>query len=451
MQKNELHPLSVTDCTLDGSGVGHIDGMAVFVPASAIGDDLTVQVLKVKKNYAFAKIREIHAPSPDRIEPDCDVFPKCGGCLFRHIRYEAELSLKAHQVQENLRRIGQYDGEIAPITGSPLVDGYRNKAQIPLSMQDGKLSMGFYAPRSHRVMDCRSCKLQPAVFSDILSVFDAWITTYKIPVYDETKKRGMLRHIYIRRGEQSGQILVCAVSTTAKLPHTDALCEALLAQIDGVQTIVLNVNPDDTNVILGRRCIPLYGAGTIEDTLCGLSFRLSALSFYQVNATQAENLYRKAAELAEPEGKTVLDLYCGAGTIGLTMASRAKQVIGVEIVPEAIEDAKHNARRNGIENARFLCADAADAAKQLRREGVHADVILLDPPRKGCSEELLHTIFEFAPERLVYVSCDSATLARDCAVLKTGGYEIRYAAPYDMFPRTGHVETVALLMRGDGE
>lgn len=449
MKKNEIYTLHVTDCTLQGSGVGHIDGMAVFVPASAVGDVLTVQILKVQKNCAYAKIREILTPSPERIASDCAVFPRCGGCLFRHMRYEAELSLKAHQVQENLRRIGHYDGQTEPIVPSPQTDGYRNKAQYPLAMQDGNLSVGFYALRSHRVMDCRNCQLQPAVFSDILSVFDAWIAAHSIPVYDEKTRKGMLRHIYIRRGEQSGQILVCAVSTTAKLPHTEALCKMLLEQVDGIRTIVLNVNPDDTNVILGAKCIPLYGDGYMEDTLCGLRFRLSALSFYQVNARQAENLYRKAADLAQPEGKTVLDLYCGAGTIGLTMANRAKQIIGVEIVPEAIEDAKYNAAKNGITNARFLCADAADAAKQLREEGIHPDVILVDPPRKGCSQALIETIFDFSPERLVYVSCDSATLARDCALLQKGGYQIETATPFDMFPRTGHVETVCLLTQKD--
>lgn len=447
MKKNEIYTLTVTDCTLQGSGVGHIDGMAVFVPAAAVGDVLTVQILKVQKNCAFAKIREVLTPSPDRTAADCTAFPKCGGCLFRHMQYGAELSLKAHQVQENMRRIGHYSGSFEPIVGSASTDGYRNKAQYPLAAEDGKLSIGFFAPRSHRVIDCRNCKLQPPLFSDILRVFDAWITAYKIPVYNEQTKKGLLRHIYIRRGEQSGQILVCAVSTTEKLPHTDELCAMLLRQVKEIRTIVLNINSKDTNVILGAKCIPLYGEGYIEDTLCGLVFRLSALSFYQVNARQAQALYEKAAALAEPQGKTVLDLYCGAGTIGLTMADKAKQIIGVEIVPEAIEDAKYNAARNGIRNARFLCADAAEAAEQLREEGVHPDLILVDPPRKGCSGSLINTILDFSPRRIVYVSCDSATLARDCALLQNGGYQVQTVAPFDMFPRTGHVETIVCLSK----
>lgn len=447
MKKNDLLPLTITDVALTGSGVGHIDGMAVFVPASAVGDELTVQILKVKSKYAYARIHTIHKPSEWRNEPDCPVFPKCGGCLFRHMTYEAELQLKEHQVQQNMARIGHYNGEISPITGSPVVDGYRNKAQYPLSLQNGKLSIGFFAPRSHRVMDCRSCKLQPAVFEEILRVFDAWILENKISVYNELTGKGLIRHIYIREASQTSQILVCIVATAAKLPHSDALCTALTNAVPSVKSIVLNVNADDTNVILGKKCIPLFGDGYIEDILCGKRFRLNALSFYQVNRTQAENLYRKAAEYAEPDGEVVLDLYCGAGTIGLSMADKAKEIIGVEIVPEAIEDAKYNAQLNDVHNARFLCADAAEAAVKLEQEGIKPGVILVDPPRKGCSPELLDTIFRFAPKRLVYVSCDSATLARDVAILQEGGYKVEQVAPFDMFPRTGHVETVVLMSK----
>ena len=447
MKKNEQIPLSVTDVTLSGSGVGHADGMAVLVPATAVGDEITAQIVKVKKTYAYAIVREIRKPSADRIEPDCPAFPKCGGCLFRHMTYGAELRLKENQVRENLRRIGHYTGTVEPIVPSPKVDGYRNKAQFPLSMRDGKLSVGFFAPRSHRVIDCRACRLQPPVFEKILRTAAEWIETNAIPVYDETTRRGLLRHIYIRSGERTGEILVCIVASSEDVPHTQALYDALLREVPQIRSVVLNVNPDDTNVILGKTCVPLLGDGYLEDVLCGLRFRLSALSFYQVNALQAEQLYGKAAEYAEPDGKTVLDLYCGAGTIGLSMARRAKEVIGVEIVPEAIRDAKENARRNGIENARFLCADAAEAAERLLSEGVYPDVIVVDPPRKGCAPELLETVLRFAPERLVYISCDSATLARDVDLLQQGGYAVQNATPFDMFPRTGHVETVALLTR----
>ncbi len=447
MKKNDLLDLTVTDCTLSGSGVAHADGMAVLIPAAAVGDRAKVQILKVKKTYAYGKIREILSPSPDRIAPDCAAFPRCGGCLFRHITYAAELRLKENQVRENLRRIGGYEGSVEPIVPSPKVDGCRNKAQFPVQRTADGVVMGFFAPRSHRVVPCEGCRLQPDVFADVLRVFREWIETHDISIYNEETGRGDLRHIYIRRGEHSGEMLVCPVSRTAKLPHTDALCEMLLRDVPDVRTVVLNVQPKNTNVILGERCIPLVGDGTIADTLCGLSLRLSALSFYQVNTLQTENLYRKAAQYAAPAGEIVLDLYCGAGTIGLSTAREAKQIIGVEIVPEAVRDARENAARNGIENARFLCADAAEAAKQLLAEGIHPDVVLVDPPRKGCAPELIETIFQFAPKRLVYISCDSATLARDVALLQQGGYAVQAAAPFDMFPRTGHVECVTLMTR----
>ncbi|MBQ7542965.1 MAG: 23S rRNA (uracil(1939)-C(5))-methyltransferase RlmD [Clostridia bacterium] len=447
LKKNERIVLSVTDCTLAGSGVGHVDGMAVLTPATAVGDEITAHILKVKKTCAFAKAVEIRRASPDRIVPDCPAFPKCGGCLFRHITYAAELRLKENQVRENLRRIGHYTGPVEPIVPSPRVDGYRNKAQYPLSVQDGALQIGFYAPRSHRVIDCRGCRLQPASFKTVLDVFEEWINRYSVPVYDEQTKKGLLRHIYIRQGEHTKEMLVCAVATRAELPHADALCRALRDALPQLKTVVLNLNPDDTNVILGKTCVPLFGDGTIEDVLCGLRVRLSAPSFYQVNTLQAEALYRKAAELAAPDGETVLDLYCGAGTIGLSMADRAKEIIGVEIVPEAVDDAVHNAERNGIGNARFLCADAADAAAQLEKEGVRPAVVLLDPPRKGCAGELLETVFRLSPDRLVYISCDSATLSRDVDLLQKGGYAVRTAVPFDMFPRTGHVESVVKLTR----
>lgn len=447
MKKNDICSLNITDCTLSGSGVGHVDSLAVFVPASAVGDELKVHILKVKSNCAFGKVHEIITSSPDRTDIDCPVFPKCGGCSFRHISYDAELRIKENQVRENLRRIGKLDIDVNPITPSPSVDAYRNKAQYPLSFKDGKLSIGFFAERSHRVIDCRNCRLQSDEFSVILSVFDEWIKKNNISVYDETTHKGLLRHIYIRKGEKTGEILVCAVINGDKIPHKDELCDNLLMKLPNIKSIVININKEKTNVILGKKCIPVYGNGYIEDILCSLRFRISPLSFYQVNALQAENLYNKAIELADAKDKTILDLYCGTGTIGLTMAKTAKKVIGVEIIPDAVKDAKINAEINNIKNAEFICADASDAVKQLREKNIKPDVIIVDPPRKGCSEDVLKTIVDFSPERLVYISCDSATLARDCAILKTLGYNATHAAPFDMFPRTGHVETVILFQK----
>lgn len=447
MKKNDICNLNITDCTLSGSGVGHIDSMAVFVPAAAVGDELKVHILKVKSNCAFGKVHEVLTASPDRIKSDCPVFPKCGGCAFRHISYDAEKRIKENQVRENLRRIGKIDVTVNPIVPSPSVDAYRNKAQYPLSMKDGVLSIGFFAERSHRVIDCRNCRLQSDEFSVILSVFDDWIKKNNVSIYDETTHKGLLRHIYIRKGERTGEILVCAVINGEKIPHQDELCDNLLTKLPNIKSIVININKERTNVILGKKCIPLYGNGYIEDVLCSLRFRISPLSFYQVNALQAENLYNKAIELADAKGKTVLDLYCGTGTIGLTMAKTAKKVIGVEIIPDAVKDAGINAELNGIKNAEFICADASDAVKQLAEKNIKPDVIIVDPPRKGCSEDVLKAISDFSPERLVYISCDSATLARDCAILKTLGYNADIATPFDMFPRTGHVETVVKLSR----
>ena len=446
MKKNEIISLEITDLTISGSGVGHADGMAVFVPYTAVGDRIKAQILKVKKQLAFGKVREIETPSPDRIENDCPAYPPCGGCVFRHISYDAELRLKEHQVRENFRRIGGLDVPIAPIVPAPDIAGYRNKAQYPVTMDEHGLHIGFFAPRSHRVIDCRDCRLQPKEFAEILAVIADWIIACRVPVYRETDGTGLLRHIYLRRAAATGEVMVCLVAARDALPQTERLIDALTTRFPAIQSIILNINPDDTNVILGKTCRTLYGSDRITDILCGVRVRLSPLSFYQVNHAQAQRLYGIAADCAElQKEQTLLDLYCGAGTIGLSMANRVRQVIGVEIIPEAVEDAKQNAAANGIRNARFLCADAAQAAQQLQSEQITPDVVIVDPPRKGCAPALLETVAEMAPEKIVYVSCDPATLARDCAALTRLGYTVQTVTPVDMFPRTGHVETVVLM------
>jgi len=446
--KNDKIPLKITAVTMDGSGVGHYEGMAVFVPNTTTGDEITAHIVKVKSNCAFARLDELLIPSLERIEPDCPVFLQCGGCAFRHITYEAELKIKENHVRDALKRIGHIDTEPEPVIGAASPDRYRNKAQYPLEKSGDTLKIGFYAPRSHRVIDCRACLLQPKEFEGILKVFSDWILKYNIPVYEEAKHTGLLRHIYIRQAQKTGEIMVCAVANGRQLPYTPELINALTAENPGIKSVVLNINKADTNVILGEKCKTLWGQDIIMDELCGLKFQISPLSFYQVNPAGAEILYRKAAEYAGLTGKeTVLDLYCGAGTIGLTMAAKAKEIIGVEIVPAAVADAKTNARINGIENARFICGDANEAAEILANEGTKPDVIVLDPPRKGCAPELLNTVAGMNPGRIVYVSCDAATLARDCAVLSGLGYKVNKVAPVDMFPRTGHVESVAILER----
>ncbi|MBQ6268383.1 MAG: 23S rRNA (uracil(1939)-C(5))-methyltransferase RlmD [Clostridia bacterium] len=449
LRKNDIVTLTVDACTADGSGIGRADGLAVFLPGAAVGDTVRAHILKVKKNYAYAKIAQVLIPSPDRIAPACPVFPRCGGCAFQHITYEAECRIKAQHVADCLQRIGGVTPALRPILAAPETQHYRNKAQYPLAMRDGQLQIGFYAPHSHRVVHCPDCSLQPPEFAQVLAVFDRWVRESGVSVYDETARTGLLRHIYLRKGAATGEVMVCAVVNGDALPQEAALADALCA-LPGVKSILINSNTADTNVVLGPHCRTLWGADAIEDRLCGLTFRISPLSFYQVNRDQAERLYQTAADYAALTGKeTLLDLYCGTGTIGLTMARRAKRLIGVEVVPAAIEDAKINAVRNGIDNAEFLCADAAAAAKALHTRGLQPEVVILDPPRKGCSPESVAQVAAFRPDRIVYVSCDPATLARDCAAFAALGYRAVDATPVDLFPRTGHIETVCLLVRSD--
>ena len=446
LKKNQREEAEITAMSSDGNGIAKIDGMVVFVPYTAVGDKLKIRIVKVQKNYSFGIIEEILQPSPDRVDDHCPVYKKCGGCAFRHISYEAELRHKAEFVQSNLRRLGGLDPVMLPITPSPLVQGYRNKAQYPIREYDGKIEAGFFAKRSHRVISCASCDLQPAFFEQILEYTKQFLEEYHISAYDEQTGKGKVRHLYIRYGEVSGEVMVCLVVNSERLPHAAEYVEGLLKVCPQVVSVVLNINREQNNVILGQKCITLYGKDTIEDTLCDVRFELSPLSFYQVNRQAAEKLYRLAAEMAQFEGNELLiDLYCGAGTIGLSMASKVRELIGVEIVPDAVENAKENAKRCGVENARFICADAKEAAAQLAAENLHPDVIVVDPPRKGCDLEVLQAIAAMAPKRLVMISCNSASLARDCKELEALGYHLEKAAPVDLFPRTTHVETVVLL------
>ena len=446
MKKNDEFIIDITDVTNEGSGVGKCDGMAVFVPLTAVGDKIKARAIKVKKNYAIGKVMEIIEPSADRIDNDCEAFRSCGGCVFRHISYEAECKLKENKVYEVIKRVGAVDMKPQNIIFGDNICGYRNKAQYPVSI-DGKA--GFYAFHSHRIIPCADCSLQPKIFSEIVKSTEDWIKENNISVYDESAHTGLFRHIYIRIAEVTGEIMFTAVINGDKLPKSDALIEKLKSVCgDSIKSVQININKENTNVILGKECKLLYGEPYINDVLCGVKVRLSPLSFYQVNRTMAEKLYKKAAEYAEPKGKKILDLYCGAGTIGLSMAFDAESIIGVEIIPEAIKDAKFNAKENGIENAEFICGDASAAAKQLSDRKIKPDVVIVDQPRKGCSEELIKTISEdFRPERVVYVSCDPATLARDIKIFTECGYILIEYTPVDLFPRTSHVETVALLCK----
>lgn len=445
MQKNEEFILDIVDVTADGSGVGRADGMAVFVPLTSVGDRARVKILKVKKTYAYGKLLSLVKPSKSRIDNDCPCFNQCGGCVYRHISYEAEKALKENKVYENIKRIGGVDMKPQPIIAAK-PERYRNKAQYPLS-QD--LKAGFYAFHSHRIIPCEDCLLQPEIFEGITDCVTGWVKQNDISIYDETTHKGFLRHIYIRKAEKTGEIMVCLVVNGEILPESDTLINALLSICgDELKSVQININKQDTNVILGDKCKTIYGSDYITDILCGVKVRLSALSFYQVNHFMAERLYEKAREYAQPAGKNIIDLYCGTGTIGLSMADAAKSIIGVEIIPEAIVDAKYNAEINGIKNTRFICADATDAARQLAEEGITADTVIVDPPRKGCSVEVIETIAnKFKPQSVVYVSCDSATLARDIKIFGENGYELKEYTPCDLFPRTSHVEVCCCLSR----
>lgn len=448
MQKNDEIEIEITDMTDEGSGIGRFGGMAVFVPCTAVSDKALVRLLKVKKTYAFGKLLNIIVPSPDRTENDCPSFNRCGGCVYRHISYESECRIKYNKVYEAVKRIGGVDLKPKDIIKSVSPDRYRNKAQYPVA-EDG--SLGFYSFHSHRIAPCDGCALQPEIFDKITAVFTGWIREKNISIYNEQSHKGLLRHIYLRLAEKTGEIMAVAVINGEKLPFAEDLINRLLSVCgERLKSLQININKEKTNVILGDKCSVLYGGEYITDILCGVKVRLSPLSFYQVNRATAEKLYETAAEYADPNGKVVLDLYCGAGTIGLSMAKRANRIIGAEIVPEAVKDARYNAKLNGIENAEFICADAADAARQLNEKQLAPDVVILDPPRKGCSAELINTVAEkFRPERVVYVSCDPATLARDIKLFSEKGYSLIEYTPVDMFPRTSHVETVCLLTQSD--
>ncbi len=448
IKKNDIIPVEVEDITGQGSGIARVDGMAVFVPMTAVGDKINARILKVKKNYAFAKIEEITVPSAERILPDCECYSKCGGCVFRHISYEEELKIKRQRVYDALTRIGGIrDFEMGEIVGCKSPNSYRNKAQIPVGKdKEGSVITGFYAPHSHRIISTDRCALQPPEFDSIASEVKKWIIDHNISVYDENTRSGLVRHIYLRRG--GGEIMVCIVINGASIPHKTELVSRLTSLNINITSIILNINTDDTNVILGKKCITLSGSDTISDTLCGLKFNISPLSFYQVNHDQTERLYGLAAEYAGlTGGELLIDLYCGAGTIGLSMAKNVRSLIGVEIVPEAIENARENARVNGIENAEFICSDADAAAKLLAKRRVRPDVVVIDPPRKGCGASVIDSICEMSPSRVVYVSCDPETLARDLKLFDEKGFRTVKVTPVDMFPRTGHVETVVQLMK----
>lgn len=449
MKKNDVVTIEITAMSSDGMGIGRKDNIAIFVRAAAIGDIVEVLIVKVLKKYCFGKIINFIKKSDDRIESDCAVFGRCGGCAYRHISYGAECKIKQQRVEDAIRRIGGINLPVEEIIPAENTVGYRNKAQYPVGYDNkGQLITGFYAVHSHRIVGNTACALQPKEFENILNVCMNFFKQYNISAYDKVEGKGLVRHIYIRKAQFTGEILVCIVINGQDLPHKKELVEQLLQVEKNMVGIILNKNTQKTNVILGDKVKVLWGREYLIDKLCDVKFKISPLSFYQVNSVMAQSLYSLAAEYAKPQGKTVLDLYCGAGTIGLTMAGQAKRVIGVEILPQAVEDAKYNARLNDINNVEFICDTASNAATELKKQGIKPEVIIVDPPRKGLDNELIETIADgFAPQRVVYVSCDPATFARDLKEFQQKGYEIKKIQPVDMFPRTSHVECIALIQR----
>ena len=451
IKKNQSVEIEITGITSEGNGVGRAENMAVFVPLTAVGDYARVKIVKVLKSYAFGILEEILRPSENRIEPDCPVFEKCGGCTFRHISYETELQIKNDFIKDAFKRIGGLNPDFEEITGCDETDYYRNKAQYPVSEQNRKAVCGFYSRRSHRIVPFTACRLQPEIFRQIVDSVIEYINENKIPAYNEEKHNGFIRHIYLRKGYHSDKIMLCIVvfnkSVTDRLK---GLAVKISAEFPQIKSVLVNVNNQNTNVILGKENHLLYGSENITDIMCDNKILLSPMSFYQVNTCQAEKLYMIAEEYAELSNTdTLLDLYCGAGTIGLSMCDKVKCLTGVEVISQAIENAKANAKMNNINNAEFICGDAGQIASQLVSKGEKPDVIIVDPPRKGCDKETLDSILKMGPDRIVMISCNPATAARDCKVLCDEGYEIRRIRGVDLFARTGHVETVVLMSRKD--
>ena len=444
LQKNQLHTVTIADYSDQGLGIARVDGRVVFVHGGVWGEVCTIRILKVLKNMAFARVEEILEQSPGRETPDCPHYPACGGCDLRHLTYQEELDAKRRRVEDALRRIGGADIPVETILGSQRTAGYRNKSQFPVSPQG---LAGFYRARSHQVIPAADCLLQTPQAGAVARAVEGYLRENRVPAYDEQTHRGLLRHIYVRTDRQGGA-LVCLVVNGEKLPREEELVRRIREACPTTVGVVLNTNTRRTNVILGEGYRTLWGQDTLRDTLCGFTFDLAIPAFYQVNRDQAERLYDTAVEMAELTGReTVLDLYCGAGTITLALSRQAGRVIGAEIVPEAVDNARSNAKNNGVENVEFFCGDAGAVAAHLAAEGLRPDVVTVDPPRKGLEEAVVDTIAAMAPDRVVYVSCDPGTLARDVKRFAQRGYAAKRAVAVDMFPRTVHVETVCLLSK----
>lgn len=447
-RKNDLVTLEIEDCGIDGEGIGKADGFTVFVKDAVIGDTVTAKIIKAKKNYGYGRLMEVLKPSPYRVKPKCEFARQCGGCQLQALSYDQQLVFKTNKVKGHLERIGGFtDIPMEPIIGMDELFHYRNKAQFPVGRnKEGKIVTGFYAGRTHNIIENRDCALGVAENKEVLDRVIAHMEKYGIEPYNEATGKGLVRHVLIRYGYFTKEVMVCLILNGNKIPKEEQLVKSL-CEIPGMTSITINVNKKHSNVILGEEIRLLWGQEYITDRIGDISYQISPLSFYQVNPMQTQKLYAKALEYADLHGQeTVWDLYCGIGTISLFLAQKAKFVRGVEIVPAAIENAKENAKLNGLENTEFFVGKAEEVLpREYKKNGVYADVIVVDPPRKGCDETLLETMIEMNPDRIVYVSCDSATLARDLKYLCERGYELRKVCPVDQFGMTVHVETVVLL------
>ena len=457
MKKNDVVTLSITSLTNNGEGIGRHEGIAVFVPGTAVGDVCEVIIIKMLSNRAIGKLKTVISSSPDRIENHCPAFPACGGCQYRHLSYSSELEAKRLSVRDAITRIGKLSPpEDLEIIGADNTEGYRNKAIYPVVQISHGAEYGFYRSGTHNVIPCIKdgvhipCSIQPAVFEKAAATVTAWMNENGIPAYSEENGSGSVRQIYLRRAETTGQLMVCLVSAKKHLPATDTLTEMLIKAEIGFHTLILNYNPEKTNAVLGKKSTVLYGNGTVTDTLCGIKLSISPLSFYQVNRAQCEKLYGTAIEFAKNaldlKNSALLDLYCGVGSITLAFAPHCKKVFGIEIIPDAIINARENAKLNGIENAEFECGDSATAPGILSDHGFIPDIVTVDPPRKGISPDVAAYLKDCGAKYVVYISCEPTTLARDTALLKDS-FDLTKLKAVDMFPRTANTEAVALFTR----
>lgn len=448
LTKNQIVTACIESLSSDGSGVAHVEGQAVFVPGTAPGDTAELRIVKALKNYAFGRVEKLLIPGPGRIEPDCAAAGPCGGCGLRHLTYEAECAAKTAFVRDAFTRLGGLEVPVRDVLPAEVTEGYRNKVQLPVGLDaGGHLTTGFYAGRSHRIIPCPDCRLQPAWMNELAARACALLEQSGATAYDEATHKGLVRHLYLRQGWHSGERLLCFVLNGRALPNERAICETLQREFD-LTTVLVNQNTRRTNVIVGPQTRTVLGPGVITDTLAGVSIRMGVHEFYQVNTPAAEVLYAKAREYAALRPTDfLLDLYCGMGTIGLSMLPDCRKLMGVEVVPQAVEGARATAARAGLsaDQADFLCMDAGQAAARFAAEGRRPDVIVVDPPRKGCDDATLNAIVEMAPRTIVMVSCNAATAARDCRTLAAAGYLPTEVQPVDLFPRTRHVEAVCLL------